>query len=77
MPSYTDIRSAYERNYKYGLIACHDGKLMRYKVTGEPNRIIIESLLDMAQNSIYNGDSVELADILAQLKEENVVLEVF
>lgn len=50
---------------------------MRYKVTGKPNRIIVESLLDMAQNSIYNDDSVELADILAQLREENVVLEVF
>lgn len=77
VPSFTDIQTAYERNYKYGLIACHNGKIMRYEVSGEPNRIIIESLLDMAQNSIYNGDSGELANILAQLKEENVVLEVF
>lgn len=50
---------------------------MRYKVTGETNRIITTSLLDMVQNSIYNDDSDELADILAQLKEEIVVLEVF
>ena len=34
-------------------------------------------LLDAAQNSIYNNGSKGLAEILNQLKEENVVLEVF
>ena len=34
-------------------------------------------LLDVAQNSIYNNGSKGLAEILNQLKEENVVLEVF
>ena len=77
VPSYTDIRSAYERKYKYGLIACHDGKLMRYKVTGEPNRIITTSLLDMVQDCMYNGDNDKLTELLSQLKEGNVVLEVF
>lgn len=77
VPSFTDMNTAFEKKYKYGLIACHNGTLMRYTVTGEINPIIIASLLDTAQNSIYNDDAVELKEILSRLKEENVLLEVF
>ena len=77
VPSFTDVNTAFVKKYKYGLIACHDGTLMRYTVLGEVNQIIVASLLDAAQNSIYNYDSKGLAEILNQLKEENVVLEVF
>lgn len=77
VPSITDINTAYEKKYKYGLVACHDGSLMRYEVTGEYNPIIVYSLLDMAQKSLYNNNMKEFSDILAQLKGENVILEVF
>ena len=77
VPSITDINTAYEKKYKYGLIACHDGSLMRYEVTGDYNPVIVYSLLDMAQKSMYNNNTKEISDILSQLREENVILEVF
>jgi SPP1 gp7 family putative phage head morphogenesis protein len=77
LPSLTDINTAYEKQYKYGLIACHDGSLMRYEVTGEFNHIIVNSLLDIAQVSIYNNNMEEFSATLSQLRTENVILEVF
>lgn len=77
VPSITDLTSAFEKQYKYGLIACHNGTLMRYEVTGEVNSVIVNFLLDNAQMYIYNNNDKLLADVLQQLKAENVVLEVF
>lgn len=77
VPSITDLTTAFEKKYKYGLIACHNGTLMQYEVTGEFNHIIVNSLLDEAQISIYNNDVKELAEVLRQLETENVILGVF
>jgi len=76
-PSITDLTSAYEKKYKYGLIACHNGTVMKYEVTGEFNPVITNFLLDSVQNCIYNNDAEMLLEVLQQLKAENVVLEVF
>lgn len=77
IPSIADINTAYARQYKYGLIACHDGTLMRYEVTGEYNAGLVDFLLDRAQKSIYNGDDNGLKMVLDRLKDENIILEVF
>lgn len=50
VPSLSDIEAAYNRKYKYDLIACHNGTLMKYKVHGSYNDIIVGSLLDRAQD---------------------------
>ena len=33
MPSIQDIRSAKENKYKYGLIGCHNGDIIKYSVS--------------------------------------------
>ena len=50
---------------------------MRYSVTGEYNPIIVNSLLDSVQESLYNNDTTKLEKSLKQLRDENVILEVF
>ena len=82
VPSLDDIGCAYERKYKYGLIACHNGNIFKYQVTGEFNPIIINSLLDKLQRIIYNSgnkqaiDRIELNNTLQQLKNEKVEMRV-
>ena len=77
VPSMADIHSAYVQKYKYGLIVCHDGTIMRYLVTGGYSPVIVNSLLDNIQECIYNNDTTKLAEKLKQLRDENVILEVF
>ncbi|MBR1824216.1 MAG: hypothetical protein IJ779_08295 [Ruminococcus sp.] len=86
-PSIDDIGCAYERKYKYGVIACHNGSLYRYSFLGEfdtseANLSYVDMLLDNVNRIVYNkgdlADSFEtkLADALDQLKEKNLKLEV-
>lgn len=80
VPSFTDLETAFEKKYKYGLIACHNGTLMRYEVTGEVNEIIVDILLDKINNCLYNVSEIDessLNVLLGRLKAENVTLEVF
>lgn len=77
VPSLTDINTAYQKKYKYGLIACHNGTLIKYEITGEYNDVIVGALLDRTQKKLYNSSAEELSKILEQLRSENIVLEVF
>lgn len=87
-PSIDDIGCAYERKYKYGVIACHNGSLYRYSFLGkfdtsEANLSYVDMLLDNVNRIVYNkeklADSFEtkLADALNQLKGKKLNLEVF
>lgn len=80
MPSMTDIDSAYAKKYKYGIIACHNGYVFKYQVTGEYDLLYADMLLDKAQIALYNSDGVDkeaLRQALKDLKSHNIVLEVF
>lgn len=79
VPSITDLETAYEKRYKYGLIACHNGYVMRYRALGDFNEVIVDHLLDKANKCLYNNSGVtaRLEEILDLLKAENVELEVF
>ena len=76
VPSITDINTAYKRKYKYGIIACHNGTVMKYAVNGPYNSLIVQFLLDTVQNNLYNGGE-KMQRALRQLGEQNIVLEVF
>ena len=81
-PSLSDIKSAYDKKYKYGIIACHNGDVYKYQILGDYNEIIIDSLLDTINKLVYNRNKEKDYDILLtralkQLKENNVILEVF
>lgn len=56
VPSYSDFAAAAKRKYKYGLVACHDGKIYKYSVIGELNRPIAENALDLLSESGYSND---------------------
>lgn len=79
VPSIMDLSTAYEKRYKYGIIACHNGYVMRYRVLGGFNEVIVDQLLDKANKYLYNdsGSGDRLEAILDLLKAENVELEVF
>ena len=58
------------------------GDIYKYTVLGEYNEIIVDSLLDTVNKLVYNRDTIKdydklLTRTLTQLKENNVVLEVF
>lgn len=53
-PSVSDIMAAARRKYKYGIVACHDGTLYKYKVTGEVNEMMAESLLALYERREYS-----------------------
>ena len=87
-PSIDDIGCAYSRQYKYGVIACHNGSLFRYSFLGEfdtseENFEYVDMLLDNVNRIVYNKEKLanrfetKLADALNQLKEKNLKLEVF
>lgn len=82
VPSLDDINNAWKKKYKYGIIACHNGNLYKYKILGEYNEVIVNSLLDKINSLVYNKAKIvdydkQLLRALHQLKEFNVELEVF
>jgi proteasome lid subunit RPN8/RPN11 len=77
VPSIADIESAYRHKYKYGVVACHNGTVMKYEVLGEYNEVIVGILLDKANKNLYNGSEEELTKTLEMLKAENILLGVF
>jgi hypothetical protein len=77
VPSMSDLKAVYKYKQKYGVIACHNGTVFKYQVTGEYDTVFVEGLLDMIAQEIYNNGG-GLEKLLDQLKDDgNVILEVF
>lgn len=66
-PSLPDIMVAAERKYKYGIVACHDGTLYKYSVTGEINKPMAESLLAIYEKREYSKID---GKVLSQMKKD-------
>ena len=77
VPSIADLESAYRHKYKYGVILCHNGTIMKYEVLGQYNEVIVSMLLDKANIDLYHGNEKELSKTIEQLRAENILLEVF
>ena len=84
-PSIDDIHVADERKYKYGIVACHNGNLFQYSVTGDFDAAYVDFLLDNLHKRIYNKVEDELGaaqrraeiqDVLNQLRENNIEMKV-
>ena len=81
-PSIVDLETAYEAKYKYGLVACHDGKVFRYTVTkpiSPQMRNIIQlrlNRLDKALDSAMRENEKEVDNILKELYNDGIKLEV-
>lgn len=84
IPSIVDIRTAHDRNYQYGIVACHNGNLFQYKITGDFNDDYVDFLLDKTHKIIYNTDKEidaaklqrDLDQVLDLLRQNNVELKV-
>ena len=60
-PSYADIKAAYERKYKYGLVFAHNGNIFKYSVKDNAkifgaSKLTIENRLAQYEKAFYNGD---------------------
>ncbi|NQK92957.1 minor capsid protein [Streptococcus suis] len=59
VPSYSDLQAAYNRGYKYGLIACHDGTIFKYSVGNSVDEALYNSLLAKLEKKGYTKDSLK------------------
>ena len=81
-PSISDLNGAYKRRYKYGLIACHDGKIFKYSVEKPIDKSMEDiiairlSRLDNALKSDLFESQKEVDNILNQLYDDGIKLEV-
>lgn len=66
-PSLPDIMAAAGRKYKYGIVACHDGTIYKYSVTGKVNEPMAESLLAIYEKREYIKIDGKL---LSQMKKD-------
>ena len=53
IPSLDDFHVCKDRNYKYGLVLCHNGSIYQYKVIGELIDIIIECSRQIFEKEEY------------------------
>lgn len=56
VPSLGDIRAAYERKYKYGIVVCHNGTIYKYSVSEKYNDVMAISALARLERKGYNED---------------------
>lgn len=80
LPSMSDLNSAYVHKYKYGLIACHNGNVVKYTVKGEYDPLLVNIYLDKVEGILYNpnGTNYDLLEKeIKNLESQNVLLEVF
>ena len=47
LPSYSDLENA--KRYKYGVIVCHNGSVIKYSVDDNANIAVADNLLDYIQ----------------------------
>lgn len=71
VPSLADLMVCLKREYKFGLVACHDGKIYKYSVDKSRfNPVILDAALDKLQVQGYNED------IEKMFKDSGVTMEV-
>ena len=59
VPSWSDIEAAKERRYKYGLIACHNGQIFKYRIIGDINEPMYQYCVATLDKKGYNKDSLK------------------
>ena len=75
VPSIADLITSLRQQYKYGVIACHNGMIFRYKVTKEFDAFLVDMALDRLNDAIYNKNE-QIDGILDELYCQGIELEV-
>ena len=53
LPSFSDVMCCLNRDYKYGLIACHNGSIYKYETLGEINKVIYNAEIEAYKKEEY------------------------
>lgn len=56
IPSYADIKVAYDRKYKYGLTLSHDGSVFKYSVYKPVDEVLYSIIFDKLYRNGYNEE---------------------
>ena len=56
VPSIFDIRAAYSRKYKYGMVVCHDGRIYKYSVSEKYNDTMALFAIERLEKKGYNNE---------------------
>ena len=72
MPSYHDLVAA--KNYKYGIILCHNGNVIKYAVTDDADIDYADLVLNDLQNDFDANNSIDMH--LEALRNVGVFMEV-
>lgn len=71
-PSLADIRSA--KKYKYGIIACHDGTLIKYTSNDKINGPAYVSAVANLEKTGYNKKGID--NFISEAKKAGIIIEV-
>lgn len=69
-PSLNDIMTATTRKYDFGVVACHDGTIYKYRVLGEIDEVKVRIALAKLEENKYNEVAIEI------LLESNIEMQV-
>lgn len=80
-PSIMDIKYAYERQYKYGIVSCHNGSVYKYTVdktfeNTKKNRRYCDMLLEDLDKAVYTKDEKKIEQALVILANNGIKIEV-
>ena len=73
LPSYADLKNA--RLYKYGVVLCHNGAVIKYSVSDHANLGVADNFLNFIQDRFEKKK--DLAEEMKMLEELGVRMEVF
>ncbi len=80
MVTVSDINRCSERNYKYGLVICHNGTIYKYKVGDgyiiDEMKFGVATQLNKLDKSLINNNQEEAESAIKNLKTFYVELEV-
>lgn len=83
-PSTADINLLIKRGNKYGVIACHNGTIMKYQITGKTDARLLKPAIDTLFNVMYNYSALDgktreqqIKETLERMKRDNFEMEVY
>ena len=76
LPSKSDIATAKDKKYKYGLAVCHNGDIYKYTVKGDADTDEADFLLELLYKALYNNNRKEVEKTIGRLRKAGVNLEI-